>query len=86
MISENSTLKNQCRRDRLFQEKKHKELQLVHTVRADDSLTSDEKVAVLITVGHFGWERAQELVYGSVRYKKVYEQKAHEVIKDGRLR
>lgn len=84
-MSEDSTLKNQCRQDRLFQDKKLKELMLVHKVLEDSELSDDEKVATLITDGHFGWERAQELVYGCVKYAKVYV--SQEYVKEvGRLR
>lgn len=84
-MGEDLALKNQCRHDRVFQDKKLKELKLVHDVLNNSDFSEAEKVAVLITEGHFGWERAQELVYGCVKYKKSYE--SQEYVKEvGRLR
>ena len=83
--TEDVALKNQCRRDRLFQDKKYEELALVHKVLGNEELSDDEKVTILITEGRFGWERAQELVYGCVRYKKRYDSQEY-IKQEGRLR
>lgn len=56
------TLKSQCRRDRLFQDTKLRELNVAHDILTDESLNDDEKYVSLVAVG-FGKQRARELVY-----------------------
>jgi dynactin complex subunit len=60
-------------KERKFQDAKTKEMQGVHEVLNDDTMSADEKYFTLITTYHFGKIRAQQLVYG----KQVFEVKTH---------
>lgn len=71
----NDDLKGAMRRERKFQDKQNKSLSLTHEILDDPNYTPDEKVVRLITECHFGKQRAQELVYGKIKYKDVYESK-----------
>ena len=66
-------IKNERMKERKFQDAKTKELQGVHDVLNDDTMSADEKYFTLITTYHFGKIRAQQLVYG----KQVFEVKTH---------
>ena len=60
---EDKSLKNACKRDRQFQDTKYKELQYVHDIMQDETLTKEEKWVSLIIKG-FGKLAARKVVYG----------------------
>lgn len=67
-----ATLKAACRRDRLANEKTLASNTLTHTIlNSEDS--NEIKVMRLHTECGFGMMRAEELVYGSARPKKPYQ-------------
>lgn len=53
---------------RKLQDSKLRYLHRTHEILEDSSMTDDEKVICLITEQKFGRHRAQELVYGKIRY------------------
>lgn len=74
-----ATLRAACRRDRLANEKTLALNTLTHTILTSED--SDEiKVMRLHTECGFGMMRAEELVYGSARPKRPYQNR--EVDKD----
>ena len=56
-------LKKVCLKERRFQDSKHRELQYVHDIMQDDTLTKKEKWVSLVVVG-FGKQAASKIVYG----------------------
>lgn len=71
-----ATLKAACRRDRLANEKTLARNTLTHTIlNSEDS--NEIKVMRLHTECGFGIMRAQELVYGSAKPRKTYQNKEY---------
>lgn len=66
MSEVDSYIKNQCMRERRFQDSKLRDLAVAHEILTDAELNDEEKVASLIIRG-WGKQRAKELVYGEVR-------------------
>lgn len=62
-MEDDESLKNACKRDRQFQDKKHKELQYVHDIMQDETLSKREKWVSLVIRG-FGKQAARKVVYG----------------------
>ena len=69
-------IKKQCRADRKFQDAKEAEMKLAHEILHSEDIPKDEKYIRLITECGYGTERAQQLVYGKVVFKRKYENKA----------
>ena len=60
-------IRDACRRERQFHDKKDKQLRKVHDVLDNPEYSEDEKYVILTTELKYGKQRAQELCYGRRR-------------------